>query len=150
MRKRSRRAVWLKLPPRGLRPGLPPAQQDDLNLLVIDFVDQIARGEAPVETMWDYARSIFTVSVMADMMQLGAPEMAEQVRLCTRLVQRWQRTGRVLFDGPDLLLAREGTDIVAQIVQEVDRPTALAAVHRSAVLLQATMAPIGVSVPKET
>jgi hypothetical protein len=128
---------------------VPQAQQVDINLLVLGFVDQIAQGSAGVDTMWDYARSIFTVSVMADMLKLGAPEMAEQVRLCTRLVRRWQRTGRVLFDGPDLQLARDGTDVVAQIVQAVDEPTALAAVHRSAALLHATMAPIGANPPPE-
>ena len=149
MRKRTRRTVWLKVPPKGLRPLLPEAQQVDLNLLILGLVDQIAAGQAPVETMWDYARSVFTMSVMADMMDLGAPEMAEQLRCATRLIERWQRTGRVLFDGPDLQLARAGTEVMAAIAASVDEPTALAAVHRAVPLLRAACGPIGITPPTE-
>ena len=62
--------------------------------------------------------------------------MADQLRLATRLVERYGRTGRVLFDGPDYQLAKLGTGYMDDLAELVDHPTAVMAANWSEAQLQ--------------
>ena len=63
----------------------------------------------------------------AELMGLGVAEMAPQLGVATRLVERFARTGQVRFDGPDYQLAKIGLQVMDEIARQVDQPTAIAA-----------------------
>lgn len=118
-------------PPRGLRPRLTRAQLLDLGIAHVSNLDVIARGEAGEPMLWDYAGAVLTWSRVAIMLDRGVTEMAEQCGLAARLIQRYGRTGRVLFTGTDYQIAKAGLDVMDQLAELVDRPTAIAAANWS-------------------
>jgi hypothetical protein len=130
-RKHTPRRRITPLPPRGLRPRLTRDQLLDLGLAHVVNLDLIARGEAGEPMLWDYAGAVLTWSRVAILLDRGVPEMTEQLRLSARLVERYGRTGRVLFDGADYQLAKAGLDVMDQLAAIVDRPTAIAAANWS-------------------
>ena len=130
-RKHTPRRRVTPLPPRGLRPRLTRDQLLDLGLAHVVNLDVIARGEAGEPLLWDYAGAVLTWSRVAILLDRGVPEMTEQLRLSARLIERYGRTGRVLFDGTDYQLAKAGIDVMDQLAAIVDRPTAIAAANWS-------------------
>lgn len=130
-RKRCHRHVIVPLPPRGLRPKLVPAQVRDLGLAHVGNLDAIARGEADETILWQWVGGILTWSRVADLMQAGVPEMQAQLELAHRVIQRYVRTGRVGFSGPDYQDARAGVLLMDLLAEQVDKPTAIAAAEWS-------------------
>jgi hypothetical protein len=126
MRKRTRRQPQPSVP-RWLRPRLASDQVRDLELVHLVNLDAIARGEGTEELLWQVVGGTLTWSRVAERLGRGVPEMREQLDLVTRLVQRYGRTGRVAFTGPDYQLAKAGVDVMNQLAQIVDRPTAMEA-----------------------
>jgi hypothetical protein len=61
--------------------------------------------------------------------------MREQLLLCESVLQRYGRTGRVGFSGPELQTAAEGVQVMDQLAEAVDRPTAVAAADWSEALI---------------
>lgn len=113
--------------PRGLRPKLDKSQLVDLSHAHNQSLDCIARGQADEATLWQYLGGCLTWGEVARRLQLGEPEMAEQTAVATRLLTRYQRTGRVAFDGPDYQRAKEGVVVMDLLAEACDRPTAIAA-----------------------
>jgi hypothetical protein len=143
-RKRCRRRIVTPLPPPGLRPRLASGQVRDLGLVHIETLDAIAGGTAGEQQLWDFVGAALTWSRAAEFSGLGVDEMAEQLELAKRLVERFKRTGRVLFDGPDYQLAKTGQLVMDELARRVDRPAAIAAadwseaeINRRAAALQA-------------
>lgn len=130
-RKRCKRKLVLPLPPRGLRQKLARDQLLDLGLVHAVNLDAIARGEADEAMLWDWAGGVLTWSKVAELLQLGVDEMSEQLELATRLVERYGRTGRVAFSGPDYQLAKVGLDVMDLLAEHVDRHTASVAAEWS-------------------
>lgn len=112
------------MPPRGLRPKLAKDQVLDLGLVHAVNLDAIAKGQADEAMLWDWVGGVLTWSKVAELLQIGVDEMNEQLGLATRLVERYGRTGRVAFDGPDYQLAKVGMDVMDQLAERVDRHTA--------------------------
>ena len=130
-RKHTPRRRITPLPPRGLRPRLTRDQLLDLGLAHVVNLDLIARGEAGEPMLWDYAGAVLTWSRVAILLDRGVPEMAAQLGLAARLVERYGRSGRVLFTGTDYQLAKAGVEIMDELAALVDRPTAIAAANWS-------------------
>lgn len=130
-RKRTGREAVVPLPPRCLRPKLTPDQVRDLSLCHHVNVDAIARGEGTEDILWDLAGGALTWSRVADNLQIGSEEMHAQLEMLTQLIERYGRTGRVVFTGPELQLAREGLQVMDQLAALVDRPTAIEAAEWS-------------------
>lgn len=126
-RKRCTRKFKPALPPRGLRPKLSAEQVRDLSLIHVVNLDAMARGEAGEAILWDWVAGIMTWSKVAELLQIGVEEMDEQSDLTKRVVDRYARTGRVGFDGPDYQLAKVGVDVMDQLAERVDLITAGAA-----------------------
>ncbi|MEY2892724.1 MAG: hypothetical protein RJA98_2632 [Pseudomonadota bacterium] len=126
-RKRTKRRVITPLPPRGLRPKLDRGQIRDLALAHIGNLDAIAKGSADEQLLWDVAGQTLTWSRVAERLGAGMPEMHEQLLLCARLVERYGRTGRVVFTGEDYQLAKDGLSVMDQLAELVDLPTAIEA-----------------------
>ena len=126
-RKRCHRRIVVALPPRGLRPKLKPDQLRDLGLAHNENLSAIADGSAEPSMIWDYVGGVLTWWRVSQLLQIGEPEMCLQLEVATRLVERFGRTRRVRFDGPDLQLARTGVIVMDQLAEIVDRPTAVVA-----------------------
>jgi len=117
--------------PRAFQPRLRRDQLLDLGLVHNENLDAITTGQAEPSLIYDYIGGVLTWWRVANMLQAGVPEMAQQLELATRLAERLARCGRVLFDGPDLQLAREGVAVMDQLAEIVDRSTAVLAAEWS-------------------
>lgn len=111
----------------GVLPGLRRDQLLDLSLCHNINLDAIATGTAEPSMLWDYTGSVLTWWKVSRILGAGVPEMDAQLELATQLVERFGRTNRVLFTGPDLQLARAGVVVMDQLAAMVDLPTAHAA-----------------------
>ncbi len=131
MRKRCHRRAVVPLPPRGLRPKLSRAQILDLAIVHHENLDVIARGQADESTLWQWIGGVLTWSRVAQVLDRGVVEMAFQLELAKRMVDRYRRTGRVLFDGLDYQQAKVGVDVMDQLAELVDLVTASAAAEWS-------------------
>jgi hypothetical protein len=113
--------------PRWCRPKLTKASLVDLGLAHHENVDAVAKGQGTEEIMWQMVGGVLTWSRVAETIQVGAPEMEEQLKLITGLIDRYRDTGRVVFTGPEYELAKQGAFIMDQLATEVDAYTALQA-----------------------
>ena len=127
MRKRCHRRVTRPMPPRGLRPKLDRSQLRDLALAHVVNLDAIARGQADATTMWHAVEAAYTWSRVAQLMQLGEPEMAAQLHMLESVVERYKRTGKVGFSGAEYQTAKDGVSLMDELAALVDVPTAVAA-----------------------
>lgn len=125
------------LPPPGLRPRLRRDQLRDLALCHLEALDSIARGDAKSATLWDFAGAALTWSKAAELMQIGEAEMTAQLELALSLIERYRRTGRVAFSGPEYQDAKAGVEIMDELAEIVDHPRAVIAAEWSEGRLQA-------------
>jgi hypothetical protein len=130
-RKHTRRRVIVPLPPRGLRPRLAGDQVRDLGICHLENLDAVATGSATEATLWQVAGAALTWSRVAELLQAGEPEMRVQLELASALIDRYGRTGRVLFTGTEYQLAKTGVQVMDQLAEIVDRPTAVIAAEWS-------------------
>jgi len=115
------------LPPPGLRPRLRRDQLRDLALCHIQAMDSIARGDATSATLWQVAEAALAWSRAAELMHIGEAEMTAQLETALSLIERYQRTGRVAFSGPEYQAAKAGVAVMDELAEHTDRATALAA-----------------------
>lgn len=134
---RRRRIQRPALPPPGLRPKLRRDQLRDLALCHLEALDSIARGDATSATLWDFAGAALTWSKAAELMQIGEAEMTAQLELALSLIERYKRTGRVLFTGREYQDAKAGVAIMDELAEIVDHPRAVIAAEWSERMLQA-------------
>ena len=135
---------------------LRPDQLRDLSLCHNVNLDAIASGQAEPSMLWDFAGAVFMWWKAARLLGLGQAETDTQLEVATRLVERFGRTGRVLFDGPDLQLARDGVVVMDLLAAQVDmRIATLAAewsereINRTATAVQQLKAQAGELHPME-
>ncbi len=126
-RKTCRRRILPALPPRGLRPTLSRQQLRDLALAHITNLDDIATGRATADVMWQMAGGVLTWSRVAQCLHVHEAEMAEQLDMLDRVINRFVSTGRVGFSGTDYQLAKRGVTVMDELAILVDKPTAMAA-----------------------
>jgi hypothetical protein len=119
------------LPPRGLRPKLTVDQLCDLGLAHHVNLDTLAKGEADEDTLWQWVGGCLTWSRVAELLKVGEAEMRDQLELVAAVVERYGRTGRAVFTGPEYQLAKAGVGYMDDLAAIVDRPTAIAAANWS-------------------
>ena len=135
--RRPKRIPRPALPPPGLRPKLHRDQLRDLALCHLEALDSIARGDATSATLWDFAGAALTWSKAAELMRIGEAEMTAQLELALSLIERYKRTGRVAFSGPEYQMAKAGVAIMDELAEIVDHPRAVIAAEWSERRLQA-------------
>jgi hypothetical protein len=116
-------ALLARLAP-GLRPKLSQEELRQISLCHVINLDAIATGQAKPSMLWDYFGSVLLWSRVAQVLQVGVPEICVQLELCERLVERYGRTELVRFDGPDYQLAKTGVEVMDQLANLVDPYTA--------------------------
>lgn len=136
-RKRCHRRPVAAVPPRGLRPKLAGHQLRDLAMCHLVNLDAIARGDADEATLRQWSGAVLTWSRVAELLGRGMAEMRMQLQLAELVMLRYVGCGRVLFDGPEYGLARQGVQVMDALAELVDRPTAIAAAEWSEQQLRA-------------
>jgi len=124
---RSKEELLARMPHLAPRPKLRHEQIVALGLCHHENHDAIVNGSADTEVMWHFVESVLTWWKVAQVLGAGQAEMGAQLGVAARLVERWSRTGRVRFDGPDLQVARQGLGYMDDLAELVDWPTAIAA-----------------------
>ena len=120
---------------RGLRPKLDRSQITDLALAHTTNYDLIRTGQADEAVLWQWVGGMLTWYRVAELLELGVPEMHAQLLLAEAVLQRYGRTGRIGVSGPELQAAAEGVLIMDQLAQAVDRATAIRAADWSETLV---------------
>ena len=110
--------------PQHMRPKLTKDQRIDLGLAHVVNLDLIRTGEADDALLWQYVGGVLTWSRVAELLNTGGDEMRAQLDLTTALVERYGRTGRVLFTGPEYQLAKLGMQYMDDLAGIVDQPNA--------------------------
>ncbi len=118
------KAELLRRLPRHMRPKLTKTQRIELGLAHTVNLDLIRTGEADEALLWQYVGGVLTWSRVAELLETGQEEMRAQLEVASALVQRYGRTGRVLFTGPEFQLAKEGMHHMDDLAEIVDQPTA--------------------------
>ncbi len=139
MSHKPRRPRWQPKPPPGLRPKLNRGQVRDLGLAHLANVDAIARGDGTPEILWQHLGGTLTWLFAAELMSARNPEpFAEALRAmqaataaCQDLAERFKRTGRVAFTGPELQMAREAVEWMDALAEVVDKDVAVQAAEMS-------------------
>lgn len=116
----GRRSRWAAIPPRGLRPKLSADQLRDLSMAHHSNLDAMAKGEADSTILWQWVGGCLTWSRVAQALRAGEPEMVLQLGLVDAVVDRFVRTGRVGFSGPEYQLAKDGVIVMDLLASEVD------------------------------
>ena len=114
-----------------MRPKLTQGQLLDLGLAHLANLDALSKGEADEDILWQWVGGCLTWSRVADLLQVGQAEMAEQLALVTSVVKRYGATGRAVFTGPEYQLAKLGVGYMDDLAAIVDRHTAVQAVEWS-------------------
>ena len=120
-------------------PRMSAEQVRDLSLAHHVNLDAIASGLAGEDILWQQFGGALTWSHVAQLLGVGEPEMAEQLQLMRRVIDRYHTTGRVFYAGPDYEIARRGVIVMDTLAATVDVLTALEAAAWSEVRIE-TMA----------
>lgn len=123
-RKRCHRRPVIALPPRGLRPRMTTDTLTTLAIAHHSNLDEISRGTASEQTLWDFCGAVFTWSKVAEMLQQGMQEMTPQLELATRVAERYGRTGRIGFSDHEYQAAKLGVMAMDALAEAVDVDTA--------------------------
>ena len=126
-RKRCHRQVVQALPPRGMRARMPDSQISTLAIAHRQNLDDVMRGTADVQVLWDLAECVFTWTRVAELLQIGQAEMAPQLEVAAAVIERYGRTGRIGFSGPEFQKAKYGVLVMDELAAIVDVDTAKAA-----------------------
>lgn len=112
-------------PPKWLRLRLSRSQVQALHLVHVMLLDDLANGHGTEETLWHMVEAALTWSHAAAAMGEGEPQMAAQLELATRLVERYAATRRVELQGTvEYDALRIGSIVMDLIAERVDQRTA--------------------------
>lgn len=114
--------------PKFWRPVLPASVKLDAKLTHWDLVTRISTAAATVEDLWDWIETGFTYSQMMQLLADDGSEftpealaaIAEQIASYEGVIDRYLRTGRVGFSGPELLAARAAACVMDGLI-DMDR-----------------------------
>lgn len=137
-RKHTPRRARPALPPPGMRPRLSAEQVRDLGMAHWVNLDAIASGTADVATLWQWIGGALTWSRVAHLLQHAEAiaAMDAQMLACQAVIDRWRRTGRIGFAGPEYQQAKAACDWMDALAETVDRHRAIQAAEWSEAMLQ--------------
>lgn len=110
--------------PRAFRPRLDSAQVRDLALVHIVNLDTILSGEGDLTLLMHWVEAVFLWSKVAEILDIGVPEMTDQLHLAYSLIHRYDQTGKVEFAPAEAQAARDAVDIMDQLARLTDQRTA--------------------------
>ncbi len=102
----TREQLLSRMPHRIFTPKLARTTLTMVQLCHMQNLDAIWSGQATLTLMWEWAEGVLTWSYVAEKMGQLQDEMNEQLEVVARTVERFHRTGRVGFSGPDYQTAK--------------------------------------------
>lgn len=110
--------------PKYWRPKLTSGQRLDAQLVHWDLIDRFTNGSADVACLWDWIETGFTYSQMMYLLAMDGTEftyeaqaaLAEQLGIYEAVIARYRTTGRIGFNGPQLLIARAAAEVMDGLV----------------------------------
>lgn len=127
---------------RGLRPKLDATQVLDLALVHAVNLDTILRGEGDLTLLMHWVEAVFLWSKVAEILDIGVPEMTDQLHLAYSLIHRYDQTGKVEFAPAEAQAARDAVDIMDQLARLTDQRTAIEAANWSEAKLNSIRAEV--------
>jgi len=121
---RKRYTPRFAIAPKGLRPKLDRDTLTTVGLIHMQNLDDIATGNATQQNLWDMAEAVFTWGRVAGSLGACEMEMQAQTVMVAEVCERYRRTGKIGFSGPQYQLAKLGVQIMDQLAEECDLPTA--------------------------
>lgn len=114
--------------PKFWRPSVTTSQRIECQVIHWDLIDRFTNGTATPEDLWDWMETGYTYSQMMVLLdQSGIPFTSEsmaaicdQMDIYAHVVDRWKRTGRVGFSGPELCIAKAAAHVMDALI-ELDR-----------------------------
>jgi hypothetical protein len=123
--------------PRWLRPKLDRGQLLDIDLAHHENIDGIHAGEQNVTLLWHLVEAVFTWSKVAELLKRDEAEMALQLEMAIRVVERYGREGVIAFDSLEYQVAVRGINVMNALARATDVATAMQAAAWSEQLAQA-------------
>lgn len=110
--------------PKFWRPKTTPGQQLTCKVIHWDLIEHITHGTATRTELWDWMETGFTYSQLMRLLAQDGTEFTpeaiaavqEQIDSHDAIAQRFQRTGRVGFTGPELLTARAAAEVFTDLI----------------------------------
>ena len=114
--------------PKFWRPALTESVKLDAKLTHWDLVTRISTGTATTDDLWDWIETGLTYSQMMRLLAEDGSEftdeamaaIAGQLDIYESVIDRYRRTGRVGFSGPELLTARAAACVMDGLI-DMDR-----------------------------
>jgi hypothetical protein len=128
MSQAPRRKLQAATVPRWLRPKLTRDQVRDMAIIQLHTLADLQTGQATEATLWDLVRNALTWSKVAELLDVGQHEMADNLELVRQLIDRYGATGCVGFASrAQDEAARLAAAYMEDLAAIVDRDTALIA-----------------------
>lgn len=110
--------------PKFWRPKTAPDVQLTCKIIHWDLIELITQGKATRAELWDWMETGFTYSQLMRLLAQDGTEFTpeaiaavqEQIDSYEAIAQRYQRTGRVGFTGPELLIARAAAEVFTDLI----------------------------------
>ena len=124
--KRNQRYTGLL--PKFWRPSVTASQQLDCKPIHWDLIARFTDGSATPEDLWDWMETGYTYSQIMRLLAESGVEftgeamaaIGDQMDIYAPIVERWKRTGRVGFSGPELCVAKAAAHVMDALI-ELDR-----------------------------
>lgn len=114
--------------PKFFLPKLSEAQVTSCKVAHWDLLGRITSGRATEHDIWDMVHTGLTYIELMRLLESDGTEFTEEAKAAIAehletfpgVIERYRRTGRVGFDGPQLLAARAAAELMEQLI-EMDR-----------------------------
>lgn len=126
MKTAHRRAAHAKrdMLPKFWQPKLTPDQASTCELVHWDLITRFTSGTATSDDLWDWIETGLTYSEMMRLLEAdGTPfteeakvAILEQLESYTGVIERYRTTGRVGFNGAQLLTARAAAEVMDSLI----------------------------------
>lgn len=126
IRKRKTRRFEGQLP-KFFAPKIPDSVATSAKIVHWDLFNRMVTGQADAADLWDWIETGYTYCKLAELHQEDGTEFTgaigildRQVDIFDAVLQRWKRTGKVGFSGPEMAIAREACEVYDALI-EIDR-----------------------------
>jgi hypothetical protein len=131
MKKQCKRKVIIPMAPKGLRPKLKISTRIKLVEDHKAAVEKFRLGQAMHDDLLAYSGCLLTWKKIAELKMVGESEMDVLLLDAEQITQRYGRTGKVGFSGPEYQRAIDGVQIMDELADESDWPSMCQAVDYS-------------------
>jgi len=114
--------------PKFWQPKLDEDMKRDAQIIHWDLVTRFTDGTATTQDLWDWMETGFTYTQMMRMLAADGMEftqeaqeaLAAQLETYEKVIERYRRTKRVAFNGPEYLIAKAAANVMDALI-ELDR-----------------------------